>query len=144
VEETLARIALMGGVEGYVIADVTGVVLRQSKSFSSETASTYAREVLSLTRRARHVVRDLDPKVRLGSALLAQVRSRCLHLPSKLTPPLSTSTSTSLPSQNDLEFFRLRLKSNKEILASLSDNSIVVVVQTWKTAGEQVADPLSH
>ncbi len=67
VEETLARIALMGGVEGFIITDGDGVILRQSKTFSSAAAMQYATEVLALTKRARHVVRDIDPKVRGGA-----------------------------------------------------------------------------
>lgn len=62
VEEMLARIASMGGVEGYVIVDNKGVILRQSKSLSSADASTFAIEMLRLTAKARHTVRDLDPK----------------------------------------------------------------------------------
>ena len=54
----------MGGVEGFVITDAEGVILRQSKSFSDQLAQSYAAEVVKLARRARHVVRDLDPKVR--------------------------------------------------------------------------------
>ena len=65
IEETLSRISKMGGVEGYVITDGDGNVVRQSKSFSDEVAASYASEVSKLTKRARHLVRDLDPKVRL-------------------------------------------------------------------------------
>jgi hypothetical protein len=64
IEETLSRISKMGGVEGYVITDGEGAVVRQSKSFSDEVAASYATEVNKLTKRARHLVRDLDPKVR--------------------------------------------------------------------------------
>jgi hypothetical protein len=66
IEETLARISKMGGVEGFVITDSEGVVVRQSKSFTDEQAAMYSLEVLRLTNRARHFVRDLDPKVRMG------------------------------------------------------------------------------
>jgi hypothetical protein len=59
-----ASISKMGGVEGFVITDSEGVILRQSKSFSDQLAHVYAAEVVKLARRARHVVRDLDPKVR--------------------------------------------------------------------------------
>ena len=63
VEETLGRISKMGGVEGFVITDSVGNVLRKSKSYSDEQAAMYAVEVLRLTNRARHFVRDLEPKV---------------------------------------------------------------------------------
>ena len=54
----------MGGVEGYLITDGAGQILRKSKNFSATDAASYAKEVLTLTMRARHAVRDLDPKVR--------------------------------------------------------------------------------
>ena len=50
----------MGGVEGFVITDAEGVILRQSRSFSDQLAQSYAAEVVKLARRARHVVRDLS------------------------------------------------------------------------------------
>ena len=72
-------ISKMGGVEGFVITDAEGVILRQSKAFSDELAQSYAAEVVKLARRARHVVRDLDPKVRA-----ALPRALCAAPP---TPP---------------------------------------------------------
>ena len=41
--------------------------------------------------------------------------------------------------QIDLEFFRLRLKNNREIIAAPSKLAIVIVVQSWKTAAEIAA-----
>ena len=64
IEETLARINLMGGVEGYVIVDHRGTILRHSKSLKAGEAEDYAHALSQLTHKARHVVRDLDPKVR--------------------------------------------------------------------------------
>lgn len=61
IEEMLARIAVMGGVEGYVIVDSEGAVLRQSKGMNNETAAKCGMEMMRLTQKARHVVRDLDP-----------------------------------------------------------------------------------
>ena len=66
VEETLARIALMGGVEGFIITNGSGAILRQSKGMTAREAAAYAAPVLALTQRARHAVRDLDPKVSAG------------------------------------------------------------------------------
>jgi hypothetical protein len=63
VEETLARIALMGGVTGFIICNGDGGILRQSKGLTARDAAAYAAPVLVLTNRARHAVRDLDPKV---------------------------------------------------------------------------------
>lgn len=51
----------MPGVQSFVIADKDGDVLRHSKDSSFEQAQLWASEVLRLTLRARHVVRDLDP-----------------------------------------------------------------------------------
>lgn len=77
----------MGGVESYVITDnkgwfevasfapttlqssltcsfqLSGIILRQSKGISSADAVRFASEILKLASRARHVIRDLDPKV---------------------------------------------------------------------------------
>lgn len=52
------------GVHGPRPPPAAGTILRQSKSFSNEVAAAYASEVLALTKRARHMVRDLDPRVR--------------------------------------------------------------------------------
>ena len=52
----------MGGVESYVITDGKGNILRQSKGISTADALRFATDVMKLTQKARHVVRDLDPK----------------------------------------------------------------------------------
>ena len=123
----------MGGVEGFVITDAEGVILRQSKAFSDELAQSYAAEVVKLARRARHVVRDLDPKVRGPAA-------RPLRGAAHPTPcPLSRlfahpSPAHSQPSQTDLEFFRMRMRNNREILAAPGKGFLVVVVQHWQAA----------
>ena len=62
IEETLSRLAVMGGVESYVITDAKGVLLRQSKGITTAEAARVAAEVLKLANKARHVVRDLEPK----------------------------------------------------------------------------------
>jgi hypothetical protein len=156
IEETLSRISKMGGVEGYVITDGDGNVVRQSKSFTDEVAASYAGEIVKLTKRARHFVRDLDPKVRRRFA-----RARLLPLPAAgaarpaRTPaigfqahPLSLSSPPSLVSlaalmarlQNDLKFFRLRVKGNREILAAPGANSLVIVVQTWRSSTDALVE----
>ena len=53
----------MGGVEGFIITNGSGAILRQSKGMTAREAAAYAAPVLALTQRARHAVRDLDPKV---------------------------------------------------------------------------------
>lgn len=37
--------------------------MRQSKTITADHAAKYAAEMMKLTQKARHVVRDLDPKV---------------------------------------------------------------------------------
>ena len=89
----------MGGVESYVITDnkgwfgvaslhqhhynllspltcsfqLPGIILRQSKGISSADAVRFASEILKLASRARHVIRDLDPKVRLCYFLIVSL-----------------------------------------------------------------------
>jgi hypothetical protein len=40
------------------------------------------------------------------------------------------------PAQDDLEFFRLRTRDSREIIASPGTNSLVIVIQKWKTASD--------
>jgi len=63
VEETIERIKVQSGVEGYVICNKQGQVLRRFPTMSLEDAERYATTMISLTTQARGVVRDLDPKV---------------------------------------------------------------------------------
>ena len=62
VEETLERVKIQNGVEGYVIADNNGVVLRRFPSMSQELAEAYATSMQHLAKKSRNVVRDLEPK----------------------------------------------------------------------------------
>lgn len=101
----LARIAVMGGVEGYVIVDSEGAVLRQSKGMNNETAAKYGMEMMRLTQKARHVVRDLDPSVSAARASASWGRPTCLtkttdrsfrgHSPSTVLSPPRRMTSNS-------------------------------------------------
>lgn len=54
---------MQGGVEGYVICNKQGQVLRRFPTMSLEDAERYATTMISLTSQARGTVRDLDPKV---------------------------------------------------------------------------------
>jgi len=45
-------------------------------------------------------------------------------------------------SQNDLEFFRLRTSGSREILAAPGNNSLVIVVQVWRSSSEAAAAAL--
>jgi hypothetical protein len=83
IEETLERIKGNAGVEGYVIVSNTGEVLRKLATLSTEKAKEYGDEIMKLAKMARHVVRDLDPKVRCvkrrpgGCRLGCALRSCC-------------------------------------------------------------------
>jgi len=52
----------LAGVEGYVICNREGQVLRRFPSMSQEVAELYAKSMLQLATQARGVVRDLNPK----------------------------------------------------------------------------------
>ena len=58
----LAEACGVGDELALVLVDGKGAILRQSKGISAADAAKYASEVLRLTQKARHVVRDLDPK----------------------------------------------------------------------------------
>jgi dynein light chain roadblock-type len=51
------------GVEGYVICNKQGQVLRRFPTMTQDDAEKYARTMISLVTQARGVVRDLNPKV---------------------------------------------------------------------------------
>lgn len=63
VEETIERIKVQPGVEGYVICNKQGQVLRRFPTMTQETAEQYSEAMMSLSSQARSVVRDLNPKV---------------------------------------------------------------------------------
>lgn len=63
VEETIERIKLQPGVDGYVICNNTGQVLRRFPTMTQETANLYADTMRALAAQARSVVRDLNPRV---------------------------------------------------------------------------------
>ena len=62
-DETIERIKVQGGVEGYVICNKMGQVIRRFPSMSQESAEHYAKSMIGLSYQARSVVRDLNPKV---------------------------------------------------------------------------------
>ena len=63
VEETIERIKVQAGVEGYVISNKQGQVLRRFPTMPQELAERYSETMISLASQARSVVRDLNPKV---------------------------------------------------------------------------------
>ena len=62
VEETIERIKVQNGVEGYVICNKQGQVLRRYPTMTQEDAEMYAESMIKLAYQARSAVRDLDPK----------------------------------------------------------------------------------
>lgn len=62
VEETIERIKVQTGVEGYVISNRHGQVLRRFPTMPQEVAELYAQHMIALSAQARGVIRDLNPK----------------------------------------------------------------------------------
>ena len=62
VEETIERIKVQTGVEGYVICNKQGQVLRRYPTMTQEDAEKYASSIIALATQARGVARDLNPK----------------------------------------------------------------------------------
>eukprot|EP00753_Platysulcus_tardus_P005385 PLAT13241.1.p2 GENE.PLAT13241.1~~PLAT13241.1.p2 ORF type:complete len:118 (-),score=36.99 PLAT13241.1:126-446(-) len=62
IEETLERIKNQPGVEGLVIVNAKGEVLRQLPGMSADLAQLYGDLITQLATMARSVVRDLNPK----------------------------------------------------------------------------------
>lgn len=66
IEDTLSRLSGIGGVEAYLIVDASGTILRQWQHKGEEAlpvdVKAVAKHMTRLSQKARHVVRDLDPK----------------------------------------------------------------------------------
>jgi dynein light chain roadblock-type len=62
VEETIERIKVQTGVEGYVISNRHGQVLRRFPTMPQEVAELYAQHMIALSAQARGVIRDINPK----------------------------------------------------------------------------------
>ena len=56
-EETLERVKVQPGIEGYVICDKDGTVLRRFPQMSQELAELYASSMRHLSKKSRNVVR---------------------------------------------------------------------------------------
>ncbi|RHY62513.1 hypothetical protein DYB38_002490 [Aphanomyces astaci] len=84
VEETLERIKNHKGVEGYVIADKNGSVLRRHPHMDPANAERYSTYMKELTTKARGVVRDLNPKVRHSKTDVSHA-SPCTYAPWRRT-----------------------------------------------------------
>mmetsp|Transcript_45 Transcript_45/g.58 ORF Transcript_45/g.58 Transcript_45/m.58 type:complete len:106 (+) Transcript_45:148-465(+) len=62
VEETIERIKVQTGVEGYVICNKQGQVLRRFPTMPQDVAELYGSHMMALATQARGVIRDLNPK----------------------------------------------------------------------------------
>ena len=104
VEETIERIKHQGGVEGYVICNRQGQVLRRMNTVgqSQEIAEKYAQSMMTLATQARGVVRDLNPKV-------------CVMF--DWWKLLSVFKVISLIFQNELRYLRVRAKRHEIMVA---------------------------
>lgn len=131
-----------------------GTILRQSKSLSAPDAAVYASEMTKLAQKARHVVRDLDPKVSGGrSMMMARChralspllpRGACARASSCAPASISRQSATVFVSvhhpplqvhrhlQNDLEIFRLRAQEHEILVAPGPAGAFtVIVIQRW-------------
>ncbi|KAL0591885.1 hypothetical protein ABG067_001028 [Albugo candida] len=77
VEEALNQIRNFKGVEGYVIADSNGNVLRRHPQMQSTEAEKYALYMKELAVKAHGVVRDINPE---NSLQFMRIRLRKLEL----------------------------------------------------------------
>lgn len=62
VEEALERIKTQKGVEGFVICNLEGTILRRQPSMTKQAAETLAQCLTKLSETAKDVTRDLNPK----------------------------------------------------------------------------------
>ena len=74
VEETIERIKIQSGVEGYVISNRHGQVLRRFPTMPQELAELYATHMIALSAQARGVIRDLNPKHEIK---FLRIRTKC-------------------------------------------------------------------
>lgn len=76
IEETLKRISQQKGVEGYIIADEVGNVLRTTFTDEPdrEMVAKLSQDLPALATRASSAVRDLDPTVRAAPPTRACAR----------------------------------------------------------------------
>ena len=75
VEERIARIKNHTGVKGLLIVDETGKFLRSTMSANNNDSAPrqYAQKVTELTKKARSVIRDINP---LNDLTFFRVRSK--------------------------------------------------------------------
>ena len=84
VEERITRIKQHKGVKGLLIVGDDGMIIRNTYNNSNDTASkTYAHHVSDLAKKARSVVRDIDPLDDLTFFRIKAKRQEILVAPDK-------------------------------------------------------------
>ena len=84
VEERIGRIKTRPGVKGLLIVDENGKFLRSTMSSSNDTApKLYAQKISDLTKKARSVIRDIDPMNDLTFFRVRSKRQEILVAPDK-------------------------------------------------------------
>ncbi|MES1914074.1 MAG: hypothetical protein MHM6MM_006207 [Cercozoa sp. M6MM] len=83
VEETLERIKSQKGVECVIVVNKDGVPIRPSRGCDEQTATAYAAQVAQLARKARSMVRDLDPDNELTFMRLRTTKHEIMIAPEK-------------------------------------------------------------
>ena len=81
VESTLKRIQTHKGVLGYIVINQDGLAIKST--LDSATTTTYAQLLSQLTKKARSVVRDLDPQDNLRFLRLRSQRHEIMLAPEK-------------------------------------------------------------
>lgn len=108
-------------VEGYVICNKQGQVLRRYPNMSLERAEHYASTMISLTSQARGVVRDLDPKVRCSTFTGS---FKILHFDPYMSPLIIIQH---LMPQNELRYLRIRAKKHEVMVAFGEQHSSALI-----------------
>nr|CCA25064.1 conserved hypothetical protein [Albugo laibachii Nc14] len=91
VEEALDQIRNFKGVEGYVIADSSGNVLRRHPQMQAAEAEKYAVYMKELAVKAHGVVRDINPEV-LSAASRRKIRFEIIEFVELVTIYANSTT----------------------------------------------------
>lgn len=111
-EEIIERIRAKPSVESYVICDAKegGPIYRRAQRTPEERAVTMAEALRPIAAKARGVVRDLDPAVRLcASRLCHYLLTRVDQVP----VCLKRSSLIHFMAQNELQFVRIKTKKRE-------------------------------
>ena len=144
IEEALVRIKGMEGVEGYVICNNDGTVLRHQVDMTKKVADDLAR--VSLFYWIFRIVQRMQcckflllllhtTRLAHGHLLFSQ---RTIQLNKNLTKLASRATNVTrdLDPNDDLRILRIKT-GRKEIIVSHERDFIVVVLQEWRPKSDQ-------